>query len=163
MDILYYDTIMPEDSGRYDFELLLHGNGHAIVRAHELLTGNPSAEIIAALIDNSRTGFYLYGKDDLLYHHAYNDAVLNRHVPLQAFQRYLDATTENCPEEWHYYQCYPSSVYVLIHDSIWKDFLDYLDAYSAKMDDPHGVIYYVGSEFPLFMHHAVTDELGSRA
>ena len=164
MEIQYYDILRPEDSGKFDFELFLYGKSPALVKAHELMTLIRPVEIIACLVANSRVGFYLYGKDDRLYHHMYNDEILNQYIPLQAFQRFLNSctlpghlgtATEERPNDWHYYQCYPCSDYIVIHDSIWKEFLEYKQAYSLNLNNPHTVFYYVGNEFPFFMHNVL--------
>jgi hypothetical protein len=169
MYLHHYDIVpQPEDAGEHDYRCILPWEGRVVVNAHALLD-NPQAEIIAYLIDSQRE-FYLYGKDDRLYHHMYNDELLNQFVPFRLYMNYLDSftspdnpgtATESKPDGWHHYQCYPANVYIVIHGTILEAFRKVKDNLKSRLIHPDSIDYYVGELFPLVIHEALIEAINS--
>ena len=164
MYLRHYD-ILPEDAGEHDYTCCLPQEGRVVVKAHELLN-NPKAEIVAYLIDSHRE-YYLYGKDDRLYYHMYNDDILDQFVPFMEYKKYLNSftspgnpgtATESRPDGWYHYQCYPSNRFIIIHESIIEAFRKVKDNLKTMLNHPESLDFYVSELFPLVIHEALIEK-----
>jgi len=163
MEIRYYDTILPEDTGKHDYMLNTRCE-KAVVTAYDL-SEHPDVEIIAFLLDNGsyRKEIYLVGEDDRLYYYLHNDELLNQYIPYQEikdyinsceFQGILGSATVRRPNGWYFNECYPAGEYIVVRETIQKRYRDALINYK-KIHNPSFLLYYANEEFPLIIHNAL--------
>lgn len=163
MEIKYYDTIMPEDTGEHDYKINLR-HLKAVVKAHAL-SEHPDVEIVAFLLDNGsyRKEIYLVGKDDRLYYHLHNDELLNQRIPYKEVKDYINSckipgilgtATTRRPNGWYFNECYPAGEFIVVRKTHQKEYQDALVNYK-KIHKPSVLLYYVNEEFPLIIHNAL--------